>query len=68
MKKNEGQVDRLLRIILGLALLSMTFMLDGPQRWWGLIGLLPLGTALAGWCPAYAIFGISTCPREESKA
>lgn len=68
MKTNEGQVDRVLRIILGLALLSMTFLLDGPARWFGLLGLLPLATGAVGYCPAYTIFGINTCGSEATKA
>ena len=66
MKVNEGQVDRILRIIIGLALLSMLLLIEGPMKWWGLIGLLPLGTAIVGFCPVYAIFGISTCGKSPA--
>lgn len=59
MTKNEGNIDRILRVIVGLALISIVFV--GPQTLWGLIGIVPLATGLIGSCPIYAIFGISTC-------
>ena len=59
MTKNEGTLDRGLRIVLGLVLLSLVFI--GPQTWWGLIGIVPLVTGLMGNCPVYSIFGINTC-------
>jgi len=59
MKANEGTIDRVLRIILGLALISIVF--TGPQTAWGWIGVVPLVTGLAGMCPLYSILGISTC-------
>jgi hypothetical protein len=57
---NEGGVDRAVRIIVGLVLLSLTFV--GPKSMWGLAGAVPLLTGLAGWCPAYALLGIRTAP------
>ena len=60
MQKNVGTVDRVLRVLVGLALLSLLFFLDGPARWLGLIGLVPLLTAAVGSCPAYSVFGIAT--------
>ena len=59
LAKNEHNVDRIFRIILGLGLLSLVFV--GPQTLWGLVGLVPLATGLAGRCPLYTIFGVSTC-------
>lgn len=59
MSKNEGTVDRVLRVILGLVLLSLVFV--GPQTMWGLIGIIPLVTGLVGTCPVYSVLGISTC-------
>lgn len=53
MKTNVGTIDRLVRAVLGLAFLSLILILEGNARWLGLIGLLPLATALLGWCPAY---------------
>ena len=57
--KNEGGVDRAIRVVAGLALLSLVFV--GPQTAWGWVGLVPLATGLIGWCPAYSLFGINTC-------
>ena len=59
MTHNVGTIDRVARILLGLVLLSLVFV--GPQTPWGWIGVVPLATALIGWCPAYSIFGIKTC-------
>lgn len=59
LPKNEGTVDRVLRAVVGLGLLSLVFV--GPQTMWGLLGLIPLTTALLGSCPAYTLLGISTC-------
>jgi hypothetical protein len=61
MKVNEGTIDRIIRVVVGLVLISLVFV--GPQTPWGWIGLLPLATGLIGWCPAYSLFGLSTCPR-----
>ena len=60
MTPNVGPVDRFIRVAVGLVLLSLIVI--GPQTWWGLIGLIPLATAVIGWCPPYALLGISTCP------
>jgi hypothetical protein len=61
MERNVGDVDRTVRMIAGVILLSLVFLLDGNARGWGLLGLLPLVTGLLGWCPAYVPFGIKTC-------
>lgn len=60
MTKNEGTIDRSLRIIAGIVLLSLVFI--GPQSLWGLVGIVPLATGLLGNCPLYSILGINTCP------
>jgi len=60
MKANVGGADKILRIVIGLAVLSLVFLLDGNARWWGLFGLLPLMTGLFNFCPAYSLFGMST--------
>ncbi|MBL7554657.1 MAG: DUF2892 domain-containing protein [Bdellovibrionaceae bacterium] len=60
MKKNEGTVDRVLRVAVGLGLLSLVFV--GPQTMWGLVGLVPLATGAVGFCPLYKVFGFATCP------
>jgi hypothetical protein len=62
MKANLGGVDRALRVLVGLALLAWLVLGEGAARWWGLVGLIPLLTALAGFCPLYRLFGLSTCP------
>lgn len=59
MNRNVGNIDRALRIIVGLGLISLVFI--GPQTPWGWIGVVPLATALLGWCPAYTLLGIKTC-------
>lgn len=59
MTTNVGGIDRILRAIIGLALISLVFF--GPQTPWGWLGLVPLATALIGWCPPYSLLGISTC-------
>jgi len=59
--RNEGNLDRGLRIVVGLALLALVFV--GPQTAWGWIGMVPLATGLIGWCPAYTLFGIRTCAK-----
>lgn len=65
MKSNVGGADKVLRIVVGLALLSMLFFVEGSAKWWGLIGLVPLGTGLFNFCPLYTLFGMSTCPMEK---
>jgi hypothetical protein len=67
MKRNAGGIDRTIRVIAGLALLSLLFWGEGSARWWGVIGLIPLFTGLAGSCPAYTLLGISTCPLKGSE-
>lgn len=63
MKANVGTADRVIRILAGLGLLSLVFVLEGNARWWGLAGLLPLATGLVGWCALYKPFGIDTTHR-----
>jgi len=58
MKCNMGKTDRILRGIVGVAVIAAGVYY---QSWWGAIGAIPLGTALLGWCPAYLPFGISSC-------
>lgn len=66
MKQNVGKVDRIVRAIIGLGLLSLLFVLQGDVRWVGLIGLIPLGTAAIGFCPLYCPLGINTgCKTED---
>ncbi|HSM29143.1 MAG TPA: DUF2892 domain-containing protein [Woeseiaceae bacterium] len=58
--KNEGTIDRVLRVVAGAALVSLVFV--GPETPWGWIGVVPLVTGLLGNCPVYSLLGISTCP------
>lgn len=69
MKVNVGGIDKLLRIVAGIVLLSLVFVLKNESGlWlWGLIGIVPLATGLLGWCPAYTLVGLSTCPMQENK-
>jgi len=65
LPKNEHQIERLLRIVLGVGLLALTVV--GPKTLWGLIGVVPLATGLLGSCPLYTVFGFSTCPVKTTK-
>ena len=56
--RNEGMIDRVTRILLGVALLTLVFV--GPHSWIGLVGLVPLLTGLFGFCPIYRLIGIRT--------
>ena len=58
MKKNVGTNDRAVRVVAGLAIVAAGF---NYQSWWGAIGLVPILTAIVGWCPAYLPLGISSC-------
>jgi hypothetical protein len=59
MIRNEGSIDRAVRIIFGLMLLALVFV--GPKTWLGLVGLVPLATGLVGFCPLYRFIGVRTC-------
>lgn len=59
MTVNIGFIDRILRIIAGLALISLAFV--GPHTVWGWVGVIPVITGLTGWCGAYTLLGINTC-------
>lgn len=63
---NEGTLDRTIRIVLGVALISLVFV--GPRSLWGLAGLVPLGTGIIGFCPLYRIAGLNTCRLPARKA
>ncbi len=60
MIKNVGTVDKVLRVVLGVGILSLLFILEGNLRWLGLIGLVPLATVALSWCPLYTLIGIKT--------
>lgn len=61
MEKNVGGIDRVARIIVGVVVLGLFFVLDEGHRLWALAGAVPLLTGLIGWCPAYVPFGIRSC-------
>jgi hypothetical protein len=65
MKANVGGIDRILRIVVGLALIAWVLFFGGPV--WAWIGVLPLATGLMNFCPAYSIFGISTCKTKPTE-
>lgn len=56
---NQHNVERMVRVLIGLVMLSLVFL--GPRTLWGLLGFLPLVTGLAGTCPVYTMFGVSSC-------
>ncbi len=58
MKTNVGGIDRIIRFVVGVAVIGIGI---ATSSWWGLIGVVPLATAAIGWCPAYLPFGISSC-------
>ena len=60
---NEGTLDRTIRVILGLGLIALAFV--GPQSPFGWIGVVPLATGLAGFCPLYRLLGLNTCPMQK---
>ncbi len=66
LRRNEGTIDRALRVLLGIALLTLVFV--GPQTWWGLVGIVPLLTGLVGTCPLYSLLGLSTCSLKQHPA
>lgn len=63
MKANVGSIDRVIRIIIGLAIISQVFV--GLHTPWGWIGVVPLLTGVFGYCGAYTLFGINTCPMKS---
>lgn len=64
--KNVGNIDRTLRILIGLGLIAITQV--GPQTPWGWIGVVPLLTAFVGFCPLYKLLGLNTCAKCATKA
>jgi len=66
MMTNEGTLDRAIRVILGLALLSLT--VAGPHTLLGLVGIIPVLTGIVGFCPLYRLIGVSTCPTRGAAA
>ncbi len=63
MKVNVGGIDRIIRIVIGALLLIMAA--TGTLGVWAWIGIVPLATGLMGWCPAYTLLGLKTCPAKS---
>ena len=61
MTVNVGGIDRVLRIVVGIALLSLFFLAQGNARAWSLAGVVMLFTGISGTCPVYKLMGINTC-------
>jgi hypothetical protein len=61
MKQNVHNIERVIRVVIGLAVVSLVFI--GPQSSWGWLGLVPIVTGLTGRCPPYAMLGINTCKK-----
>lgn len=62
MNKNVGTTDKIIRIVIGLGIAAAGVYY---QSWWGLLAIIPLGTAFLNFCGLYSIFGISTCPAKK---
>ena len=62
MKQNVGGIDRILRLVVGLAIIGWGV---ATQNFWGAVGIVPLFTAAIGWCPAYLPFGLSSCKTRD---
>ncbi len=62
MKQNVGGTDKLIRILLSMVIMGAGFYIPS---WWGLLGLIPLLTAIGAWCPLYALTGMSTCKADN---
>lgn len=65
MNKNVGNIERIVRVVVGLAIILWGFY---AKNWWGVIGAVPLFTGLIGWCPPYSLLGINTCSLKNKKS
>jgi hypothetical protein len=63
MKMNAGTIDRILRVLIGIGLLSLA--LTGPKTAFGYIGIIPVLTGLFGYCPVYTVLGVNTCSMKK---
>jgi hypothetical protein len=64
MNRNVGGIDRILRLVVGIALVGLALV--GTIGWWGFIGIVPIVTAAVGYCPIYPLLGMNTCPIARS--
>lgn len=65
MERNVGGIDRNIRIVAGVAVIAAGVVYES---WWGAVGLIPITTALFGWCPPYAILGINSCKEKHKES
>ncbi len=68
MTPNIGNTEKVIRVIIGIALLSLLFVLEGNMRYLGLIGVVPLVTVAVSWCPISKLLGINTCPAPQRES
>jgi hypothetical protein len=66
MAANVGGIDRTLRIVVGIVVLALFFVLEGNARYWALVGFVPLMTGLFSFCPVYTLLGLNTCPMKKA--
>jgi hypothetical protein len=64
MKSNVGNIDKILRIVLGVVIIVLGFVL---HTWWGLVGVVLIATGFLNWCPIYAVLGLSTKPKADAQ-
>jgi hypothetical protein len=62
MQTNVGTADKIIRVVIGIALLTYAYLGQGQARWIGLIGIVPILTVLVSFCPLYALLGVKTSP------
>lgn len=67
MRRNVGKTDRLVRAVLGVVLLAVLFLAEGPFRYIGLAGIVLLLTSFVSFCPLYTLFGLNTCPVPDGR-
>ena len=65
MKHNVGSTDRVIRLVLAVMLFAVLFLVQSPVRWIGILGIIAFATGVVGTCPLYALWGLSTCPRDK---
>jgi hypothetical protein len=66
MKANVGSIDKVIRIVIAVALFSLFFVLDSNWRYLSIVGFIPLITAIISWCPLYSLLGVNTCPARKA--
>lgn len=68
MFQNVGGIDRILRIVVGVAAIAFALFSQSEYAIWGFIGIVPLATGLIGWCPVYLPFGLKTCKIKKAES